>query len=142
MSRMHQDDGHIPFQQVEPGFPGFPGALHGRMGNPDLGQPIGQGEQVDDHGPEFFEFDDAVRMLAGGSGVIRQAVTLLLWTSSPAHWVKMTSMRHLRRLVGLAGYPHLRRYLACFAADGPLATVPGASRYPRPLMFQAHGTRA
>jgi hypothetical protein len=56
--------------------------------------------------------------------------------------VKMTSMRYLRRLVGLAGYPHLRRYLACSAADGPLATVLGASRYLGPLMFQAHGTRA
>src|SRR5262249_22206163 len=44
-----------------------------------------------------------------GSGTIRQAVILFLWTSKPAHRVNTTSMPHLHASQGLAGYPEQER---------------------------------
>src|SRR5262245_36373693 len=39
-----------------------------------------------------------------GSGVMRQAITVFLWTSNPAQCVNTTSMGHLLESGGLAGY--------------------------------------
>src|SRR5919108_5522760 len=47
-----------------------------------------------------------------GSGIIRQAVILFLWTSKPAHRVNTTSILHLHAPKGLAGYP-ARERLPC-----------------------------
>src|SRR5262244_3786865 len=44
-----------------------------------------------------------------GSGTLRQAVILFLWTSKPAHRGNMTSMAHLHIGWGLAGYPEQER---------------------------------
>src|SRR5215813_9955170 len=44
-----------------------------------------------------------------GSGTIRQAVILFLWTSKPAHRVNTTSSPHLHASQGLAGYPEQER---------------------------------
>src|SRR5438132_7879289 len=44
-----------------------------------------------------------------GSGIVRQAVILFLWTSKPAHRVNTTSISHLQVLKGLAGYPEQKR---------------------------------
>src|SRR5262247_2109846 len=44
-----------------------------------------------------------------GSGIMRQAVILFLWTSKPAHRVNTTSISHLHALMGLAGYPEQKR---------------------------------
>src|SRR5215471_18309264 len=44
-----------------------------------------------------------------GSGIIRQAVILFLWTSKPAHRVNTTSISHLHAPTGLAGYPEQKR---------------------------------
>src|SRR5262249_52587243 len=65
-----------------------------------------------------------------GSAITRHAITVFLCTSNPAQWVKITSMSHLRKLGGLAGYPTERFYLACSASTGKLATILGAWRYP------------
>src|SRR5215475_6916219 len=47
-----------------------------------------------------------------GSGIMRQAVILFLWTSKPAHRVNTTSILHLHAPKGLAGYP-ARARLPC-----------------------------
>src|SRR5215813_8283854 len=44
-----------------------------------------------------------------GSGIMRQAVILFLWTSKPAHRVNTTSILHLHAPKGLAGYPERER---------------------------------
>src|ERR1051326_1281170 len=44
-----------------------------------------------------------------GSGTIRQAVILFLWTSKPAHRVNTTSMPHLHASQGLVEYPEQER---------------------------------
>src|SRR5215813_1936401 len=44
-----------------------------------------------------------------GSGTIRQAVILFLWTSKPAHRRNTTSIVHLLTRRGLAGYPEQER---------------------------------
>src|SRR5262249_60696877 len=44
-----------------------------------------------------------------GSGTIRQAVILFLWTSKPAHRVNTTSSPHLHASQGLAGNPEEKK---------------------------------
>src|SRR5262245_57224643 len=44
-----------------------------------------------------------------GSGTIRQAVILFLWTSKPAHRRNTTSIAYLLTRRGLAGYPERER---------------------------------
>src|SRR5215510_12506593 len=44
-----------------------------------------------------------------GSGTIRQAVILFLWTSKPAHRVNTTSILSLHACQGLVGYPERKR---------------------------------
>src|SRR5262249_12688677 len=75
-----------------------------------------------------------------GSGTIRQAVMLFLWTSKPAHRGNTTSMAHLHIRWGLAGYPEQERLPCVLDFRRKLATVRGAGRYPGPVLSQARGT--
>src|SRR5262249_39681813 len=79
-----------------------------------------------------------------GSGIMRQAVILFLWTSKPAHRVNTPSILHPHAPKGLAGNPTperapLRAPLPP-GGSGKLATVRGAGRYPGPVLSQARGT--
>src|SRR4029453_4276446 len=64
-----------------------------------------------------------------GSGIIRQAVILFLWTSKPAQRVNTTSILHLHAPKGLAGYPERER-LPCVlhfpgGSGGPFVVAGG-----------------
>ena len=72
---MHQEDWHGPFQQIEHGRPGLARALHGHVGDPSFGEPVRQRQQIDGQWSPIPELHEALSLLPGGSGVIRQALT-------------------------------------------------------------------
>jgi hypothetical protein len=78
MGGIHQAVLLGPFEQIKHRRPLLAGALHGPVGEPRLGQPMGQRQLVDRHGPTFLEPHGAVGLLPGGPRRDPAAVIIFL----------------------------------------------------------------